>query len=235
MTLAHIAHRRLGAAVTMFHAVSAAVPDAASSRIRDHAARECWDLVLVDAGEMTDERYLANPANRCLFCKSNLYGTLAARTDRQILSGTNLDDLGDWRPGLAAAKAHGVRHPFVEAGIAKAGVRALAGTLGLHDLAELPAAPCLASRIETGTRVRADRLLAIDRVERLLRSRLAAATVRCRIRAAAVVIELEPQALLATIDADTLSSEIAAIMPDRLPVRFEPYRRGSAFLREFPA
>ncbi|MEZ5836922.1 MAG: hypothetical protein R3D03_14505 [Geminicoccaceae bacterium] len=60
-------------------------------------SRENWSLNVVDA-RLTDERYLANPANRCFFCKSNLYGTLASLTADQLLSGTNLDDLGDWRP-----------------------------------------------------------------------------------------------------------------------------------------
>jgi uncharacterized protein len=60
----------------------------------------------------------------------------------------NLDDLGEYRPGLDAAKNHGVRHPFVEAGIDKKTVRAIAGHLGLGDIADLPSAPCLSSRMK---------------------------------------------------------------------------------------
>ena len=231
MTLAFIAHRRLGADIAMYHAVSAAVPPAATARLQAYAKREEWDLTLVDAGEMRDERYLANPANRCFFCKADLYGTLSAESTRQLLSGTNLDDLGDWRPGLEAAKAHGVRHPYVEAEIDKGGVRRLASRLGLDDLAELPAAPCLASRIETGIRVSSDHLRAIDRVESQLRSRLPAATIRCRIRKDAIVIELEPAELVETLDHAAMAAEIASLIPGAAPVRFEPYRRGSAFLR----
>lgn len=236
MTLAFIAHRRLGTRVSVFHAVSPAVPAAATARVEACAAREGWALTILDAGEFGDERYMTNPANRCFFCKTNLYGTLAARTSDQLLSGTNLDDLGDWRPGLKAAKAEGVRHPFVEAGIDKPTVRQLAAHFGLDDLAELPAAPCLSSRIETGLRIDAALLLRIDRVETLLRDRLSPETVRCRLRESGVVIELD-EATHQSLDAvvrDALLNDIGAILghPDTGSIVFEPYRRGSAFLRD---
>ncbi|MCB1971295.1 MAG: hypothetical protein KDG54_12905 [Geminicoccaceae bacterium] len=231
MTLGFIAHRRLPGRVAMFHAASAAVPQAATERIKAYAARENWSLNVVDAGELTDERYLANPANRCFFCKSNLYGTLASLTADQLLSGTNLDDLGDWRPGLQAAREHHVRHPFVEAEIDKNGVRALAASLGLDDLAELPAAPCLSSRIETGQRIDPEDLALIDRVETLLRASCAARTVRCRIRHDAMVIELDPADALGATARQQLTNRIRSMMHERKPVRFESYRRGSAFLR----
>ncbi|MEM7044319.1 MAG: adenine nucleotide alpha hydrolase, partial [Pseudomonadota bacterium] len=236
MTLAFIAHRRLGEQASMFHAVSPAVPAAATARVEAYAGKEGWTLATLDAGEFADERYRANPANRCFFCKTNLYGALAAKTSDQLVSGTNLDDLGDWRPGLKAADAEGVRHPFVEAGIDKATVRRLAAHFGLDDLADLPAAPCLSSRIETGLRIDADLLPKIDRVERLLRERLAPETVRCRLRKDGVVIELD-QPTLRALDATArraLAEEIADIVgkPDAGGIAFESYRRGSAFLRE---
>lgn len=237
MTLAVIAARRLGVAVSMYHAVSPAVPAAATRRVKTYANREKWQLTVLDAGEFGDERYMANPANRCFFCKTNLYGTLAAETGGQLLSGTNLDDLGDWRPGLKAAAAENVRHPFVEAGIDKATVRRLAAHFGLDDLAELPAAPCLSSRIETGLRIEAGLLPLIDRVETLLRDRLAPETVRCRVRKGGVAIELD-EATINRLDAagrQALTSEIELVFAARRPggpVTFEAYRRGSAFLRD---
>jgi uncharacterized protein len=100
-----------------------------------------------DAGEFADPRYRANPANRCFFCKTNLYGHIVAQPGGTVLSGTNTDDLADWRPGLTAAAQHGVRHPFVEAGIDKPAIRRIAARIGLGDIADLPAAPCLSSRI----------------------------------------------------------------------------------------
>ena len=216
MTLALLAGRRLGAACAMFHAVSPAVPPEATARVRALGAREGWRLTVLDAGEFDDPAYRANPANRCFYCKTNLYGALAARTDATLLSGTNLDDLGDWRPGLKAAEEHGVRHPFVEAGIDKARIRAIAAALGFDDLARLPAAPCLSSRIETGLRVEADDLASIHAAERYLARQLRQLrpeTVRCRRRRAGIVIELDAPTLDALTEGrrDALGTAVAGM------------------------
>lgn len=217
----------------MYHAASAAVPESATERVRTYAAKHGWSLRIIDAGEFGDERYLANPANRCFFCKSNLYGTLSSLTGVQLFSGTNTDDLGDWRPGLKAAENNSVRHPFVEAGMSKADVRALAAAHGLDDLAELPSAPCLSSRVETALRINPGTLRAIDAAETLLRRELSPQTVRCRVRQAGVVVELDEATLT------TLSDPARAVLSDRIrttfgeqrPVQFQSYLRGSAFLR----
>jgi uncharacterized protein len=236
MTLAVLAQRVLGRDARMVHAVSPAVPEEASARVREHARREGWRLDLIDAGEFADPNYLANPHNRCFFCKRNLYATMSATVDCVLVSGTNSDDLSDYRPGLQAAADHGVRHPYVEARIDKAGVRALARALALHDLAELPASPCLSSRIETGIGIDPVALGAVERVERLVREALAAATVRCRIRSNAVVVELDAESL-AALDASTthrlerrIRGLVAAAGIDQ-PVSFRRYRMGSTFLR----
>ena len=236
MTLALLAGRRSAADCAMFHAVSPAVPAEATARVQEYAVREGWRLTVLDAGEFDDPAYRANPANRCFYCKTNLYGALAARTDATLLSGTNLDDLGDWRPGLKAAQAHGVRHPFVEAGIDKAQVRSLAAGLGFDDLARLPAAPCLSSRIETGLRVEADDLASIHAAERYLARQLQPETVRCRQRKAGIVIELDETTLgaLSASRRAALGAAVAGMFEtnDRTrPVSFAPYRTGSAFLR----
>jgi uncharacterized protein len=232
LTLAAAAHRVLGARARMHHAVSPAVPPEATARTKTLAAARGWDLNVFDAGEFADPSYRANPANRCFFCKSNLYGALAARVGGTILSGTNTDDLSDWRPGLRAAEQFGVRHPFVEAGIDKATVRLLAARLGLGEVANLPASPCLSSRIETGIRVEPELLALVHAAERLVTDALAPRTVRCRVRAKGVVIELDAAALdrLAP-QRDALAAAMHALAPGR-PVSFAPYRTGSAFLRD---
>ena len=104
MTLAVAASRWRAMPLIAMHAVSPAVPSAATARVRRHAAREGWELRILDAGEFADPAYRANPANRCFFCKTNLYASMADRHDGILASGTNIDDLGDWRPGLAAAE-----------------------------------------------------------------------------------------------------------------------------------
>ena len=238
MTLAVVAHRVLGDSAAMLHAVSAAVPAKATERVERYARREGWRLDRIDAGELLDARYVANPVNRCYFCKTNLYSTIAplAGAGATIVSGTNADDLGDFRPGLAAAAEHAVRHPYVECGIGKSTVRAIATRLGLDDLAELPAAPCLSSRVETGIAIDPEVLKAIDVCEGIVRNATGAATVRCRVRRDAVVVELD-DAALADLDAPAraalageLDERMAAAGVSRL-LRFEPYRMGSAFLR----
>lgn len=220
----------------MIHAISPAVPPDATTRVKRHAAAEGWQLKVVSAGEFEDERYLANPVNRCFYCKQNLYGTIAANTASQLLSGTNLDDLGDWRPGLMAAAEHGMRHPFVEAGIDKDSVRTIARYYGLDDIAELPAAPCLSSRVETGIPIEPRELGFIDAAENLIRRSLTPQTVRCRIRGSGIIVELD-----AETHASTNSKQKSALSTDLLrlssahgvggDIEFAAYERGSAFLR----
>jgi uncharacterized protein len=235
MTLSAFAHRSLGPhRIGMVHAVSPAVPPAATARVRAQADAEGWALRVVDAGEFADERYRANPVDRCFFCKSNLYSTLSSLSDGLVLSGTNTDDLGDYRPGLAAAADHGVRHPFVEARLAKDDVRALARRLGLPDLAVLPASPCLSSRIETGIRIEADTLKLVDDIETWLRETLRPETVRCRVRPNGIFVELDATTL-ADLRANgrvRLIRDARARFPELAGRAFavEAYRRGSAFV-----
>lgn len=238
LTLSAAAAQVLGAErVRLCHAVSAAVPAAATGRVRDLAARLGLALDEVDAGEFADARYRENPVNRCYFCKSALYDTLARLAARgPVAAGTNLDDLGDYRPGLRAAAEHGVRHPFVDAKLDKDAVRALARALGMGALSELPAAPCLASRIETGLRVEPAELRMIDAVEEGLRAALGPVTLRCRRRPGRLEVELDG-AVLARLSGDRLAalSELArGVARDHgaadLPLTISAYRQGSGFI-----
>jgi pyridinium-3,5-biscarboxylic acid mononucleotide sulfurtransferase len=240
LTLAAFAHRLLGGTVTMYHAVSPAVPPAATQRTRAIAQQEGWHLEVMDAGEFASEDYLSNPSNRCYFCKTNLYASVTRHTQRQVVSGTNMDDLGDYRPGLTAAKEHAVRHPFVEAGMSKQAVRALARELGMPDIAELPSSPCLSSRVETGIAIDPAILRAIDTVEEHLRAilpsmGLPSKNVRCRYRSRGVAIELDEAVLaqLGPVQRTSLSTRVTEAFSACSPgavVLFEPYRLGSAFL-----
>ena len=233
MTLAFVANRLAPGRPLVLHAASPAVPREATARIRAYARAHGWQLQVIDAGETRDPRYVANPHDRCFFCKTNLYATIRGLTDRPIASGANLDDLGDYRPGLLAAAEHGVRHPWIEAGIGKAEIRRIAASHGLFDLAELPASPCLSSRIETGIPVTVGALAVIDRLERELRRALAPETLRCRLRPFGIEVELDDGAL-ARLDRLAVTSLARAVMAAHAQagdVRFAPYRRGSAFRR----
>ena len=225
LTLAHLAARLWGG-VRAVHAVSPAVPPAATARVRAEARAGAWDLLVVEAGEFADPDYLRNPLNRCYFCKSNLYRRIEEAMSGPVAAGTNLDDLGEYRPGLQAAAERGVRHPFVEAGLRKAQVRALARSLGLAAVAELPAQPCLASRVETGLPISARDLVFIDRVEEALRALTGHQDVRARVTARGVRLELSGEA---PSEALALLERLCA--EEGRPVAgIGPYRRGSAFL-----
>ena len=231
MTLAHIAHQSVPS-VTIVHAMSPAVPGAATDRVKRHSERWAWLLKIVDAGEFGDPRYRANPVDRCYFCKLNLYSTIRALTKGPVAAGTNTDDLGDYRPGLTAASELDVLHPYVEARIDKAGVYDLADALGLSDLAALPAQPCLASRIETAIPVAAADLRFIETAEADMRGLLGeAAVVRCRITHLGVIVEAGDN-----VDADAaarVTAELCAIT-GRSFAGSRPYRQGAAFLRGLP-
>ena len=233
MTLAAVAHGAIGNRVVMVHAVSPAVPPEATARVQHQADDSGWTLKLVDAGEFSDQDYRKNPVNRCYFCKSNLYGRIRDVWSGQVASGANLDDLGDYRPGLLAAKELQVVHPLIEAGINKQAVRDIANLLGLTAVAELPAQPCLSSRIETGIAIDADDLMFVNQVEMLLQQRLGNGDIRCRITASGVRIEVS-EILRTTNDSQWASvcNEVSSLITNsnRTLSGFADYKRGSAFL-----
>jgi uncharacterized protein len=128
---------------------------------------EQWGIEhkVIVTDELSKPEYRANPTNRCFHCKTSLYSYLdeLAQTEAVavVLNGTNLDDLGDHRPGLIAADNFEVRSPLVEAGFHKADIRALAHALGLQN-ADKPQAACLSSRFPYGTQIT---LALLDQVE----------------------------------------------------------------------
>jgi uncharacterized protein len=195
LLLATAAHRASPSATLVAHAVTPAVPAAATERVCRIASEHGWSLRLVETSEFGDDRYLSNPSDRCYFCKDHLYSALdllARGLDLPgwtTLSGANIDDLGEYRPGLAAAAEHEVGHPFIEAGIGKDGIRAMARQLGL-PFADLPASPCLASRLYTGTRVTPPRLRAVEAGEQAITARTGVTVVRCRLRGTTCFVEV---------------------------------------------
>jgi uncharacterized protein len=232
MTLAHVAARLSRTVTTMFHAAGPAVPAAARARVEAHARREGWNVRVIDAGEIADARYRANPVDRCYYCKSNLYARIRMLTADTIASGTNRDDLSDFRPGLRAAEERGVVHPYVESGIDKDAVYAIASELGLGDLERLPAQPCLSSRVETGIAIDEADLAFIDRVESHLADAFGGdAVVRCRVTHRGVVIELGAANDASHADLARRIAEAACRETGRAFAGVRPYSRGAAFLR----
>lgn len=137
---------------------------------------------VIATGEFNNPAYLRNAPDRCYHCKTELYTQLDGLAERLgvavVANGANVDDLGDYRPGMQAAAEHQVRSPLAECGLNKADVRALAAEWKLPTW-DKPAAPCLSSRIAYGEEVTPARLAMIDRAEGWLRAQ-GLRTVRVR-------------------------------------------------------
>ena len=158
-------------------AVTAASPSLAPEEMEDAVAmakKFGFRHRVIETHEVDDPRYAANDSQRCFFCKVNLYTELQpiANADGYtwIANGTNIDDLGDYRPGIAAGKEHGARSPLVEAELTKDDVRELSRLRGLPTW-DKPAQACLSSRIPYGTMVSVEALTRIARAESYLRAR----------------------------------------------------------------
>jgi uncharacterized protein len=156
-------------------AVTADSPSVARAELED-ARRIAGQIGIrhrvIATEEFTDPNYVRNDGTRCYFCKSELYSQIESILpelgDPVVCSGANLDDMGDYRPGLTAAAEHSVRHPLQEAGCTKADVRALARHWGL-DVWDKPAAPCLSSRLAPRVAVTTERTARVEAAERYLR------------------------------------------------------------------
>jgi uncharacterized protein len=151
-------------------------------------------LEVIESNELERPGFARNPTNRCYHCKAELLELAAPRAHAlglaEVLLGTNLDDLGDHRPGLAAADERGARHPLVDAGLSKADVRALSRVLGLPTW-DKPQLACLSSRFPYGTEITPERLQRVDGFEDGLRA-LGFRQLRVRYHGDVARLELEP-------------------------------------------
>jgi len=171
--VAYVAAGELGDAALCVTGESASLAAHQRSQATDIAARFGFRHETLDTEEMSDPRYTANAGDRCYFCKTELYSKLApvaaARGFSCVVDGSTTDDLGDYRPGRAAAAEHGVRSPLVEVGMSKREVRELSRRAGLPTW-DAPASPCLSSRIAYGTAVTIKRLREVETGEEIMRS-----------------------------------------------------------------
>jgi uncharacterized protein len=159
-------------------AVTAVSPSLASGELdvaRSTAASIGIRHEVVHTQEMENQAYRRNAPDRCYHCKDELYTRLDAEWVRplgvaHIVNGANVDDVADYRPGMTAARDHGVLSPLIDCGITKRDVRALASHWEL-PVADKPASPCLSSRIQYGEQVTPERLRMIDAAEIWLRGR----------------------------------------------------------------
>jgi len=170
--VAAVAARALGDRAVAVTAVSPSLPPGEAEEARRTAAILGIRHRVVRTREAENPAYLANGIDRCYHCKTELYDVLAAVAAEgdypTVLSGANLDDLGDFRPGLRAAQEHGVRHPLIEAEMSKQEVREAARELGVPTW-DKPASACLSSRIEFGVTITVEELSKVGRAERVLK------------------------------------------------------------------
>lgn len=227
---AHRAPLKLAIAVT---ADSPSVPRWQIETARTVAAEIGIEHHIMPTGETELKEYRRNDNRRCFYCKQTLYASLQQLTDRYpdmtVLSGTNADDLGDYRPGIEAGKQSGVVTPLATLGLGKSQVRAIADHFGLSNK-QLPASPCLASRIAYAVEVTPERLGQIERAEDWLRHR-GFTEFRVRLHAdqlARIEVPRDQLAPLIELDRDgDLTREFQSIGFKFVTIDLEGFRSGS--------
>jgi uncharacterized protein len=229
--LAVFAHRVLGARALAVTADSESLAGDQRELALDVARRFGFAHRVVRTAEMQNPLYLRNHADRCYQCKSELFRQLlplaSAEGFAHVAYGLIVDDLSDFRPGQRAAAEAGVRAPLAEAGLDKADVRALSRELALPT-AELPASPCLASRLPYGTPVTVEALGRVERAEAALRA-LGLRELRVRHLGDSARVEIAPLELPRLEDAQTREAVLAAVRrAGYTEVVIDPlgYRRG---------
>ncbi len=230
--LAYAAHRALGGQALAVTADSPSYPD----RHRQIALRLARDFgfphLIIRTAEMERPEYRANPANRCYYCKHELYTQLSAIARERgipvIVDGANADDRGDYRPGRQAAREFGVRSPLDEAGLTKDEIRELSRRAGLPTWDE-PASACLSSRIPYFSEVTEEKLRMIERAENVLRS-LEFRICRVRHHDTIARLELGPDEIARALEpgvSETIDRELRAIGYAHVTIDLRGYRLGS--------
>ncbi|HEY0710119.1 MAG TPA: ATP-dependent sacrificial sulfur transferase LarE, partial [Polyangia bacterium] len=211
MLLLRVAHDVLGDRCTALTAVSVTMAKSERQAALDLGASLGVKHEIIESNELERPGFAQNPSNRCYHCKSELlelaHPTAARLGLREVLLGTNLDDLGDHRPGLDAARERGARQPMVDAGLTKPEVRALSRELGLPTW-DKPQLACLSSRFPYGTEITAARLEQVDGFEDGLRQ-LGFRQLRVRYHGDVARLELEGNELARAVDPEIRQQVVA--------------------------
>jgi pyridinium-3,5-biscarboxylic acid mononucleotide sulfurtransferase len=210
---------------------SPSYPEAQWRTAREVAERFDIPLVELETRELDDANYLANPTNRCFYCKTELWTRLVALARERglavVCDGTNADDLVEHRPGRAAGIAAGVRSPLAEVGFTKTEIRSASRALGLPTW-DAPAAPCLSSRLRYGLSITPTRLKQVEAGEAYLRELGVAGDLRVRHLGDAARIEVEASWIPWIEERRaTISARLVALGFARVEIDPRGYRRGS--------
>lgn len=230
--LALIATETLGPNARCLMGLSPSVSNRQRVDAAEFAARFGLNFETVRTDELENAEYVANPNNRCYFCKTELYGTLSRLArDRgvdYVLDGANADDVADYRPGRTAATENEVRSPLVEVGLTKAEIRQLSKDHGLPTW-DRPASPCLSSRIAYGVPVTIQRLGKVEAGEEFLYE-LGFREFRVRVHGDLARIEISPTELPNALNldvADRLSAKFKEIGFKYVTLDLDGFRSGA--------
>ena len=210
-------------------------PEAQWQAAVDVARRFDIPLVEIATHELEDANYLANPTNRCFYCKTELWNRLVPLARERglavVCDGTNADDLHEHRPGRAAGVQAGIRSPLAEAGLTKAEIRAASRELGLPTW-DAPAAPCLSSRVQYGLSITPSRLRQVEAGEAYLRSLGVTGDLRVRHLGDRARLEVEPS-WIPWVEARraAISDHLATLGFAQVEIDPRGYRRGSLLER----
>lgn len=227
-----VAHDSLGSRAVAVTAVSPTFPAIELEDARSVASQIGVRHTIIETDQLDIPEFVRNDAGRCYHCKTDLYQALKTLQQElgaaAMVDGTHLDDLGDDRPGIVAAREWGVRSPLVEAALSKEEVRTLAKELGLSNWGK-PAAACLSSRIPRGTAITREKLTRVEQAEATL---LREGFKQCRVRDHGEIarIELEGPELSGMLDAarrERISVKLKELGFRFVTVDLEGYRRGS--------
>jgi uncharacterized protein len=230
--LAITAARVLGPRALCVTADSPSYPDRHREIALDTARAFALQHEIVRTAEIERAEYRANPANRCYYCKHELYthltGIARARGFAAVVDGSNADDRGDYRPGRQAAREFGVLSPLDEAGLTKPDIRELARRAGLATWDE-PASACLSSRIPYHSEVTPEKLRVIEAAERVLRT-LGFRVFRVRHHETIARLELGRDEIARALEpavAEQIDRELRALGYAHVTVDIRGYRLGS--------
>jgi len=228
--VAAVAARALGDRALAVTAVSPSLPPGELEQARLVAAEIGIRHRSVRTDEVRREAYLANGPDRCYHCKTELYGVLGRVAADEglpvVASGANADDLGDVRPGLAAAEEHGVRHPLIETGFTKLDIREASRELGLPTW-DKPQSACLSSRIPFGVRITVEELSRVGRAERALKD-LGFRQVRVRVHGDVARVEVDPADMARLVERrEEVAAALTALGFRFVTVDLEGFRSGS--------
>lgn len=230
--LAWAAVQALGDKAVAITADSASIPASHKRDAEEFAKNFGIRHEYIETFEFDNPEYVKNDKNRCFHCKDELFSRLdkvcAERGVVNVVYGVNVDDLGDWRPGQGAAKAHNVKAPLVDAGLSKAEIRELSRLAGLPTW-DRPAAACLSSRIPYGTEVTKERIKTVEDGEEALKA-LGFRQFRTRFHGDLVRIEVAVEELPKALDPAMAVKFVEIFKPlgfHYVTLDLQGYRQGS--------